>query len=568
MFTLRPYQQQSANAVVAAWARVRSVLLTMATGAGKTVVFAHLIHEHNGAAAAVAHRREIVSQIACSLAELGVKHRVIAPTKTVTLIRRKQLKRFGQSFIDPNAQCGVISVQTLTSKHTLANDVTQRWLKQVTLAVFDEGHHYTATGFWSRAVELFSHARLLFTTATPERADGKGLGSNAAGYVDEMVEGPQTWELIREGHLSPFVYRAPASDLDVSGIPLTAGGDFNARAFRQRVVQSHLVGDIIDQYKKYGRGGRAIVFATDVETAEEMAVAARAHGITALALSGKSHESDRTRGLEQFDSGELQWLVNVDLFDEGFDVPAAEVCIMARPTESTAKYLQMVGRVLRPMYADGYDLTTVQGRLAAIAAGPKPNAVIIDPVRNWERHGLPNWPRSWSLDGRESRRRGPAPDLQKLRVCTSCTQPFDAFLTACPYCGAAVVYGRRKAPDQVDGDLLELDQDAMAAVFAAMQRADQDDETYRRGQIARRIPAVGQPADLRRHQAARYRRGVLRELVGWWIGMQPAGREMNEKYRRFYHRFGTDIATAFTLNAAETDTLIQRVSDRFTEDMI
>ena len=567
MFILRPYQQQAAAAVVQAWTRVHSVLLAMATGSGKTLVFSHLIHEHNGAAAAVAHRREIVSQIACSLAELGVKHRIIAPPKTVTLIRRKQLKRFGQSFIDPNAQCGVISVQTLTSKHTRANETVQRWIKQVTLLVLDEDHHYVQSGFWSRAVRQFDHARILGVTATPERADGKGLGVRADGFVDEMIEGPQTWELIRDGYLSPFVYRAPASDLDVTGIPLTAGGDFNVRAFRQRVVQSHLVGDIIDQYKKYGNNGRAIVFATDVETAEEIAATARAHGIAALALNAKSHESDRTKGLERFDSGEIKWLVNVDLFDEGFDVPAAEVCIMARPTESTAKYLQMVGRVLRPVYADGYDLTTIAGRVAAITWGLKPNAIIIDPVRNWERHGLPNWPRSWSLDGRETGRRAPAADLQKLRICTACTQPFEAFLLACPYCGAPVEYGRRASPDQVDGDLLELDQDALAAVFARMAAADQDDDTYQRGQIARHIPAIGRGVDLRRHQAARYRRGVLRNLIGWWVGAVLPGRTMAEVYRRFYYRYGIDVATALTLNTAETDALTDQIALRFTEDI-
>jgi superfamily II DNA or RNA helicase len=539
----------------------------MATGSGKTVVFSHLIHEHPGASAAIAHRREIVSQIACSLAELGIKHRIIAPRKTIQLIRRKQLKRFGQSFVCPNALCGVISVQTLTSKHTAADDVIQRWVKQVTLAVFDEGHHYTASGFWSRAVEQFNHALLLFVTATPERADGKGLSVRSDGYVEEMIDGPQTWELIREGYLSPFVYRAPASDLDVSGIPLTASGDFNARQFRQRIVKSHLVGDIIEQYKKYGNDGRAIVFATDVETAEEIAVAARAAGITALALSAKSHESDRTVGLDKFESGEIKWLVNVDLFDEGFDVPAAEVCIMARPTESTAKYLQMVGRVLRPRYWDSRVTDTAADRREAIRLGPKPNAVIIDPVRNWERHGLPNWPRSWSLDGRERGTRAAATDLQQLRVCTNCTQPFEAYLTVCPYCGAPVEYGRRSAPDQVDGDLLELDQDALAAVFARMAAAEQDDETYQRGQIARYMPAVGRPADMKRHRTARYRRGVLRHLLGWWFGMQPE-RSMSEKYRRFYFRFGVDVATALTLNAKETDGLCDRIAERFMEDMV
>lgn len=538
----------------------------MATGSGKTVVFSHLIHQHNGASAAIAHRREIVSQIACSLAELGIKHRIIAPPKTIKLIRRKQLKRFGQSYICPNALCGVISVQTLTSKHTAADEVIQRWVKQVTLAVFDEGHHYTRSGFWSRAVEQFNHALLLFVTATPERADGKGLGVLADGYVEELVEGPQTWELIRDGYLSPFVYRCPASDLDVSGIPLTASGDFNVRQFRQRVINSHLVGDSIEHYKKYGNGGRAIVFATDVETSEEMAVATRAAGITALALSAKSHESDRTVGLERFESGEILNLMNVDLFDEGFDVPAAVVCIQDRPTMSTPKYLQMCGRVFRPLYADGMPLNTAAERRAAIAAGPKPTAVIIDPVRNWERHGLPNWPRSWSLAGRERGTRAAATDLQKLRICTSCTRPFEAYLTVCPYCGAPVVYGKRSAPDQVDGDLLELDQDALAAVFARMAAAEQDDETYQRGQIARYIPTIGRQPDLKRYQTARYRRGVLRHLLGWWFGMQPE-RSMSEKYRRFYFRFGVDVATALTLNATETDALCDRIADRFTEDM-
>lgn len=539
----------------------------LATGGGKTVVFCSLINEHNGAAAAVVHRREIVSQISCSLAALGVKHRIIAPPKTVQLIRRKHLSRFGVSFIDPNALCGVISVQTMTSKATRNNETLQRWLKQVTLCVFDEGHHYTRGGYWARAVDTVSNAKLLFATATPERADGRGLHVDADGFVQEMVEGPQTWQLIRDGYLAPFVYKAPMSDLDVSDIPITASGDFNAKEFRKRVVKSHLVGDIIKHYKLYGNGGRAIVFATDVETAEEIAEAARAEGITAVALSGKSDQGDRDRALADFEAGSIRWLVNVDLFDEGFDVPAADVCILARPTESLAKFLQMVGRVLRPIYAPGFDLKTVAGRLAAIAAGPKAHATVIDPVRNWERgHGLPDWPRNWSLMGRERGSRSQS-DTIPMRTCLTCTQPFEAFRIACPYCGAPVVPAGRSTPKQVDGDLYELDTAAMFAIFQAQQAAEMSDADYAADQIARNIPAIGQARDMRRHQAAVYRRKVLRELVGWWVGAQPPGRVMKEIHKRFYHRFGVDIGTAFTLNTADTDALIERITERFTEDM-
>lgn len=543
------------------------MLAVLSTGGGKTVIFCSLIHDHKGAAAAVVHRKEIVSQIACSLAALDVKHRVIAPPSVVALIRRKQLKKFGKSFVDPNAQVGVISVQTMTSRGAAKNELLQRWLRQVTLCVFDEGHHYVKSGLWARAVESVSHAKLLFVTATPERADGRGLGVDADGFADEMVEGPQTKWLIEQGYLSSFVYKAPASDLDVSGIPLTASGDFNAKVFRERVVESHLVGDVVKHYLQFGNKGRAIVFATDVETAGEIAEAFRGAGCTAVALSGTTEQAERDRKLDEFENGTLDVLVNVDLFDEGFDVPAAEVCILARPTDSLAKYLQMVGRVLRPVYAKGYDLSTAEGRLAAIAAGPKPHATVIDPVRNWERgHGLPNWPRQWALEGKEKGSRG-ASDTIPMRTCLDCTQPYEAFYQACPYCGAAPVPPGRRAPDQVDGDLFELDVEALAAVFEAQQRADMDDDEYAQDQMARHIPAVGRGADMKRHRAAKYRRQVLRELVGWWVGMQPDGRALGEKHRRFYHRFGIDIGTAFTLNANDTDALIGKIQARFNEDM-
>jgi hypothetical protein len=226
----------------------------------------------------------------------------------------------------------------------------------------------------------------------------------------------------------------------------------------------------------------------------------------------------------------------------------------------------MCGRVLRVLYAAGVDLSTPAGRVAAIAAGPKPKAIIIDPVRNWERHGMPDWPRVWSLEGKEKQSRGPS-DTIPQRVCIACTQPYEAYYRACPHCGAVPVPAGRSLPEQVDGDLTELDVEALSALFARMQAADMDDAEYVAGQFTRRVPAIGRGADLKRHRAAKYRRQVLRELVGWWTGMQPEGRELGEKHRRFYLRFGVDIGTAFTLNLKDTDALIERITQNFTGDM-
>ena len=139
MIQLRPYQWQFVDDINAAWSNgARSVLGVMPTGGGKTVCFAWLMHEHLGASAAIVHRKEIVSQISCALAQLDVKHRVIAPPPVVALIRRKHLKLHGRSYVDPHARAGVISVQTLTSKASERNREIQKWTKQISMAVFDE----------------------------------------------------------------------------------------------------------------------------------------------------------------------------------------------------------------------------------------------------------------------------------------------------------------------------------------------------------------------------------------------------------------------------------------------
>jgi len=549
---LRDYQQEVVDKILAAWLHVLNVLAVVPTGGGKTVIFCHLIALHVGAAVAVVHRKEILAQISVSLAEFGVKHRVIAPASTVSMIRKRHLKKLGRSFIDPQAVVGVASVQTLASKSTQKNPQLMRWLAQVTLAVFDEGHHYVRTGSWAKAVNLLAKAKKLFVTATPERADGKGLGAHEDGFAEVMVEGPQTHWLIKNGYLTPFKYRAPQTDLDMSDLPITATGDVSSKVLRQRTVESHLVGDVVDSYLRYDdtRGRKAIVFASDVETAEELARKFVSKGVKAQSLDGTTEAGVRERAIDDFSHGDTQVLVNVDLFDEGFDVPGVEVAIVARVTMSLAKYLQMVGRALRLM--DG-----------------KEYAVIIDPVKNWERHGMPNWPRKWTLGGSGGGGGGGPRDTVAQRSCLQCTQPYEVFYKQCPTCGAPPpAPAGRARPEQVDGDLFELDVEGMAAMFEAIEKANMTPEQFELDMIKRRVPSIGRQKDMRAHKAVLYRRSVLKELMGWWFGLQPSDRSLQEKQRRFYARFGVDAGYAMTLDAAKTDKLIEEIQRRFNEDFI
>ena len=569
-FKLRDYQQALTAKIYDAWTRVRVVLAVLATGGGKTAIFSWIIQQHNGASAAVVHRKEIVSQISLSLAKLGVKHRLVAPQSVIRRIRRRHFRFLGESFVDQHAQCGVVSVQTLTSKSTDNNKDIQAWINQVTLCVFDEGHHYVNTGSWAKAVDMMHRAILLMVTATPKRADGKGLGAaelGGSGYIEEMVEGPTTKWLMGQGYLSSYKYYAPASDLDVSDIALTASGEFNAKALHARIVDSSLVGELVNHYKKFASGKKFILFSNDVETAELTAAEFLAENITCAALSGATEAGVRDSELDKFENGENTGLVNVNLFDEGFDVPAVEANVLARPTASLAKYLQMCGRTFRVVYAEGYDLSTQAGRLAAIANGPKPHAIIIDPVRNWEKHGMPDFPRIWSLKDEDRNSKASDDDTIPQKVCKACTQPFEAYLNTCPYCGSKPEPAQRSKPKHVDGDLLELDVEGLAALFAERQKADMSDEDFQRDMIVRNVPRIGQPRLLRKHRGAKYRREVLKNLLGWWVGMQPANRDMGEKFRRFYLRYGIDMSTAFTLNESDTDALIERVARGFKYDI-
>lgn len=564
------YQVPWVNSVQEALATHRTVLGAMPTGGGKTRCFSWLMSQHVGACSAVVHRKELVSQISMALAELGVMHRVVAPPPVITRIRRKQLKVLKRSYVDDQAPVGVMSVQSLTSKSAAKDSGLQRWLKQITFNVFDEGHHYVQKGLWGRAFDALPNAKHLLVTATPRRADGIGLGSHAGGFADVMVEGPTTRWLMQEGYLSGYRYVCPGTDLNTEDLPRNSKGEIDTNAMRSRIKESHFVGNIVDHYLTYARVKKTIVFANDVKTAVETCAEFTSRGVRAVALSGDTDGGERDRALGQFEEGEIDVLINVDLFDEGFDVPAVECVILGRLTESLAKYLQMCGRAFRPVYAPGFDLDTKEGRLAAMAAGPKPKALIIDPVRNWERNGgLPNMPRVWSLDSIDKNARGGAQDLVPQYICRECTQPYEKFYANCPHCGALPPEpAGRSAPEQVGGDLYELDVEALAALFDDIARADMSDADYAKDQIARGIPPIGRRQDMKRHQDAVYRRGVLRNLVGWWVGCHPDGRDMPEIHRRFYYRFGIDIGTAFTLNAKDTDALIARIQQRFDEDIL
>lgn len=535
---LRPYQQDGFNECRDLHASgVRNVLYVCPTGGGKTVTFSEYIRAHGGPTCAVAHRQELVTQMSLALARDGVKHRIVGPPSVVKLAVRLHMDELARSWYDPNARVAVAGVDTLIRR----KDKLQRWRETVTLWVIDECHHVTTSNKWGEAVTMFPNAVGLGVTATPCRADGKGLGRHADGVFDAMVEGPSMRWLIDRKYLTEYRIFAPPSDLDLSDVTVGATGDYTRPGLVRAIRRSRVVGDVVKHYLKIAPGKLGVTFATDVETARQIAEQFNAAGIAAAALDAKTPDAERIATITRFRRRELLQLVNVDLFGEGFDLPAIEVVSMARPTQSYGLYAQQFGRALRPL--EGKD-----------------RAIVIDHVGNVIRHGLPDRVREWTLDRRESRGSSGPSDAIPLRSCPECAGVYERVLPDCPYCGHHPQPAARSGPEFVDGDLSELDAATLAAMRGEVERVDMTDEQFADDIAARHVPDIGRPRLMRKHRERRDAQRTLRLLMSWWAGSQrEAGRSDPESYRRFYHAFGVDVLTAQSLGTAEADNLTKRI---------
>ena len=541
---LRPYQQDSVEAVYHHWnAGTQNVLLQMATGAGKTVTFCHVITEHDGYSIAIAHRSELVSQMSLTLARYGIRHRVIASAATCKIISALHMVEIGKDYTNPNARVAVASVDTLVNIN--ADDAL---FKQTSLVICDEAHHCLRENKWGKAINTFTNKRVLGVSATPERSDRKGLGADTDGIFDVLTIGvPMRW-LIDQGFLSPYRIFAPPCDVDVSHVEVSkTTGDYNLTQLRKEVHKSRtLVGDVVSHYKRLAMGKLGLTFTVDVEEAVRVAAEYRANGVSAEVLTGKTPPMGRSNILKRFRNREILQLVNCELLTEGTDIPAVEVVSMARHTASFVLYCQIFGRALRPLEG-------------------KSHAIIIDHVNNVIRHGLPDAHREWSLERGERKSRGKRDDGIPVRACLNptCLAVYERVHKACPFCGHVPVPPDRSSPEVVDGDLTELDPAMLAHLRGEIQRIDGP------VQIPRNVDGRVAQAIRNRHAERQTAQTALRERIALWAGYQQhLGRDDNETMRRFYFKFGTDIATAQTLGARDAEELTSRISSELIVDNV
>jgi len=434
-----------------------------------TKTFCSLVIDTLGTPTAImVHRKELVQQISLVLAEEGIQHNLIASRKDIAGIIKAQRRMCGKQFYNAHANVTVISVDTLISRQ----EIYKNWVLSIQQWITDEAAHVLRDNKWGKAISLFVNARGLGVTATPQRLDRKGLGTETDGVFDVMVEGPTSRYGIDEGFLSKYKIAIPVSDFNKHLVSSSETSDYSKQAMIDASNKSHIVGDVVENYLKFSKGKQAILFATDVTTSKKMEKQFLDQNIKAKALDGTTPDGERLEGIIKFSNKETQVLINVDLFDEGLDVPGIESVIMARPTKSLGKYLQMIGRGLRP-------------------AKGKPFMILIDHVGNVQEHGLPCDVRSWTLD-RISKR---GKKINFLRICSNidCNSPYDRALIECPWCGSEAITqsngggGGKISPKQVDGDLFLVDPETLRELNGKAILEDP-------AQVAHRVSKAANPA--------------------------------------------------------------------------
>lgn len=430
---LRQYQLDLVRDIRAAYASgYRSVCAVAPTGAGKSLCFkeiAELAAAKNKSVCVAVHRDTLLRQASEKMDLTGVKYGIIAAGYRPR----------------PQELIQIASVQTLIRR---MDDYNFHFL------IFDEAQMSCAPTY-GRIKARWPTAHVLGFTATPVLSGGRGL---SVGGYQKLVLGPTTPYLISDGFLTSPVTFGPIRKVDISGVR-TRAGDYSIEDLERVVDTKEITGDVIKEVLKICPGVPTMIFCTTRKHAADVAAQFKAAGLNAESVDGSMPRQEIRRRIDGLSNGKITYLASCDLLGIGFDAPAVTCAVFLRHTKSLGLYIQQAGRALRPLYAPGFDLATRSGRLAAIAAGPKPKAYLIDHVGSFILHDLADSDREWSLDGSKKRKKGESNAIA-LRQCPQCAHTHRT-APKCPRCGWVYILAAKENPDVVSGELTEIDKVAL-----------------------------------------------------------------------------------------------------------
>lgn len=339
-----------------------SVMVQMPTGTGKTYVMAAVVKwfldtYSKGEVWLIAHRKELVEQMEQTLDRFVLEYGE----------KNEELKA--------KVRIRVLSIQWLTRN---IGDLEKNGFKPGMIIV-DEAHHSLSTSYQDMFIRNYK-ALKIGMTATPCRMKQASFRT----LFSRLITSPSIMDFILHGYLAPCNYVVigeKSTDQQIVNLltDRSGDGDYSVKEMEEKLNVTDVIRRLYNSVVKYAYGKKGIVYAINIAHAKAIAEYYNALGIKAVALDNKTAAKTRKKAVEAFREGELDCLVNVNLFDEGFDCPDVEYIQIARPTLSLAKYIQMVGCGLRINKKD-----------------PKKVCMIIDNVGNYRKFGLPDRYRDWN----------------------------------------------------------------------------------------------------------------------------------------------------------------------------
>ncbi len=398
----RKYQTEAIETVFAKLEKgIDRQIIALATGGGKTYTAAKIAHrfkrilflthvEELAEQAGAAMLNEFYPEI--SINEVIEQHGGLIPyfrylENNKLFVTPEEASRFGIIKADLFKIDNHITIGSLQTIHRRLDRIPA---DHFDLVIIDECHMSGAVSF-KKTLDYFTPKLLIGLTATPYRADGASLSD----IFQEIVYQYGIYDAIQDGYLCELDAIQIKTDINLDNVRTTAG-EFNQKDLKQEVDTPERNKLVFESWVKYAHNKRTLIFAVDVEHAQNLCSQFKNEGYAAEFVVGDIELSPDRRGIiNRFRSGETMLLINVAILIAGADFPFLECLINAAPTKSLTRFIQIIGRGTRtlPGVIDGIGDPIM--RKEAIRRSKKPHCIILDIVDNSSRHKIVN---TWTLD--------------------------------------------------------------------------------------------------------------------------------------------------------------------------
>jgi DNA repair protein RadD len=423
MLQLRPYQEQAVQSLFDYWAEEPgNPLIVMATGAGKTpsfcTVIKKLVEEWDMRIMCVTHVAELIEQGYKEL--IGMWPFAPAGIFSAGLGRRDSHSQiiFGgiQTVANKAAQIGHIDVLMIDEAHLVPPKAETQYGQ-----------------FIAALLAINPDMKIVGWTATDFRLDSGKLTEGENALFSKVVFEYNVGDAIAEGYLAPLSSKPTATTFDMSGVH-RLGGDYKQSEMQAAVDKDEITRAAVAEIVAKGQDRRSwLAFCSGVDHALHVRDEIRSYGISCETITGETPKDERRRILEAYKRYEIRCLTNNSVLTTGFNHKGVDLLAFLRPTLSASLYLQMAGRATRPLYAPGMPLDTVEDRLAAIAVGPKPSALVLDFAGLVRKHG--------PVDRVEPKAPGKGSGEAPVKQCPNpvgsgtCDELVHISVMVCPCCG-------------------------------------------------------------------------------------------------------------------------------------